>query len=953
MTSTIPLHSSAIDVNYPVAGINQSSQGFRSNFASIKNGLDQAATEISLLQGKIVVVTGDVSGTSAAVGSTNSPISIALVLPNIVSTPGSFDWTSDNVSATVNAKGQVTALTVTPFTNNIVAGQTYKASTTAAGNNLGSGTGTIALPKFKFDAAGKVTDIDMEIMAFGLVGHSAARGAVVAGDTGSKTVITPVPATFDSTRVLMATGNGASGLEWVPLVIPGGTVVAVLEGPGINVTPSSATPTISMDISTLTDDATIEDVDSLAYFSVVDADTRRITYADLKADISTDFLPTDLGAIPLMSTHANGVVITSANGITLNSLKWPTAAGTVGQVLTLSTGGQIIWSGSSNATVTKTFYVSDEFGSDTTGTGGFTTPYKTIAKGLSMAVDTGTVWTVALLAGTYTENVTITAQNVIIKGVGGVSKPILKGVVTIDSGTNFIGFENLKLDRSDQTTGDTQPALFGGDDLTTLQVLDCDFLRGSGAKSELPIVQLTGNLTKGALFDGCAFQGQVEINLVGASDDIRTVISNVRQLGDREWTAKLGGDVTLNNIPVIKGIQHTAGDVILENIGSVKSRLLSVTYNDTPVYSWTGGVPDYVSGQGPGYLATPVLLLDEDGKPVQAVDGTPLPLWQADGVTPIWETTTGVQVVTLTPVTGDLDVGVYSTATTGSLQMYDVNMFNGVEYARIIKTGAAGWSFANVQRRASADILEGARIVQDIQVDTGDFMVRYESDSAGLRYADTDGAVLGGKLDPNQVKIAHVTLTGANSHLTLATPSATSFDDGLVPESSEFATEFKVFVQQDSTGGRTVIWSADSKPEIMWYGDYVVDDAPNAISIFTFYYHTSTQQWVGVRTSKGADRMPVFNETATVVPALRHANSHVVITHATGASFQINPALARFPIGTTFTVEQGGAGAITFSAVGGVNIHSKGALTSTSGQYAVARLVKKTATDWTLSGDLA
>lgn len=65
------INTNGVDVNYPVPGINNNSQGFRNNFASIKNNLNTAATEISDLQNKVVVkaaldntvVNNDMNGT--------------------------------------------------------------------------------------------------------------------------------------------------------------------------------------------------------------------------------------------------------------------------------------------------------------------------------------------------------------------------------------------------------------------------------------------------------------------------------------------------------------------------------------------------------------------------------------------------------------------------------------------------------------------------------------------------------------------------------------------------------------------------------------------------------------------------------------------------------------------------------------------------------------------------
>lgn len=53
MTSAI--NTNGINVNYPVPGINNSSQGFRDNFTAIKNDLNVAATEITDLQNKVVL----------------------------------------------------------------------------------------------------------------------------------------------------------------------------------------------------------------------------------------------------------------------------------------------------------------------------------------------------------------------------------------------------------------------------------------------------------------------------------------------------------------------------------------------------------------------------------------------------------------------------------------------------------------------------------------------------------------------------------------------------------------------------------------------------------------------------------------------------------------------------------------------------------------------------------
>jgi len=49
------INTNGIDVNYPIPGVNNNSQGFRDNFTSIKNNLNVASTEISDLQNKVIL----------------------------------------------------------------------------------------------------------------------------------------------------------------------------------------------------------------------------------------------------------------------------------------------------------------------------------------------------------------------------------------------------------------------------------------------------------------------------------------------------------------------------------------------------------------------------------------------------------------------------------------------------------------------------------------------------------------------------------------------------------------------------------------------------------------------------------------------------------------------------------------------------------------------------------
>ena len=70
------INTNSIDATFPIPGINNSSQGFRDNFASIKNNLSTASYEITDLQNKVVLKSA-LDGTSLDNNMGNSVISYA------------------------------------------------------------------------------------------------------------------------------------------------------------------------------------------------------------------------------------------------------------------------------------------------------------------------------------------------------------------------------------------------------------------------------------------------------------------------------------------------------------------------------------------------------------------------------------------------------------------------------------------------------------------------------------------------------------------------------------------------------------------------------------------------------------------------------------------------------------------------------------------------------------
>lgn len=72
------INTGSINVNYPIPGENNSSQGFRDNFAGIKNNLDTAANEITDLQSK-AIVKSPLNGINIDNNMNNTLISNALI----------------------------------------------------------------------------------------------------------------------------------------------------------------------------------------------------------------------------------------------------------------------------------------------------------------------------------------------------------------------------------------------------------------------------------------------------------------------------------------------------------------------------------------------------------------------------------------------------------------------------------------------------------------------------------------------------------------------------------------------------------------------------------------------------------------------------------------------------------------------------------------------------------
>jgi hypothetical protein len=114
------INTNNLNTNYPVPGVNNSTQGFRDNFATIKTNLDTAYTEITDLQNKVVVKSA-LTNTTVNNDMANTLISNALVRTFRASTynlgSGLTDIVAINVTLGDVQIGTITANSTLQFTN--------------------------------------------------------------------------------------------------------------------------------------------------------------------------------------------------------------------------------------------------------------------------------------------------------------------------------------------------------------------------------------------------------------------------------------------------------------------------------------------------------------------------------------------------------------------------------------------------------------------------------------------------------------------------------------------------------------------------------------------------------------------------------------------------------------------------------------------------------------------
>lgn len=167
------INTSSIDVNYPIPGVNNSSQGFRDNFAAIKTNLDTASSEITDLQQKAVVKSA------------------------LVDVPLNNDMANTLIS---------NALT-----------QTFRATTYNLGNSL-SGTVTVDVTNGDVQYGTITGNVNLAFSKWSPAGTQSNVQVIfnVANTTANYSIILPTNVTDGATTLENYVGNGVGGSVTVP-----------------------------------------------------------------------------------------------------------------------------------------------------------------------------------------------------------------------------------------------------------------------------------------------------------------------------------------------------------------------------------------------------------------------------------------------------------------------------------------------------------------------------------------------------------------------------------------------------------------------------------------------------------------------------------------------------------------------------------------------------------------
>lgn len=334
----------AIDDQYPVAGRNNTTQGFRDNYRAIKSTIMEAAVELSRLRNQTISIEGDATGISGIFDVGTNPTSptapvptpINLVLADTGVAAGTYSSVHQTLELTVDSKGRVTLIEATPLVPNPILDDEFQITSTV--NPLGNTT-QLRTPRFTFDEYGTLIGVvpDADEFDFGIYGHPLQRGELLVGNNTNVSVAFPPPAISFNPADIWAlawrpSGSNPTSLEWfkLPAIPPASTalVETILAGPGISVSADPTDPEIAFELDLLPDYPANTAIQPGTQVAIFDPATNQTYKADLSLAMGSPVVTGFLQAVeddpnPKLGGNLevlhHKIIGNSANGIQLET----------------------------------------------------------------------------------------------------------------------------------------------------------------------------------------------------------------------------------------------------------------------------------------------------------------------------------------------------------------------------------------------------------------------------------------------------------------------------------------------------------------------------------------------------------------------------------------------------------------------------------------------------------
>src|SRR6202167_3348662 len=511
------INPSNINVNYPVAGQNQSSQGFRDNFFGIASNLTIAATEISALQSSSnnlgvnsIVLSGDVInvGTPPTLAGSGGNIQLVVSLntQNLITelNPVLLQGTSSNYIFETNTKGIVTNFQTSAKTILNGGNSTSILALTSVTLNPQDG-GYTSIPasilsaninSITVDEYGNlISSVITTPINFGLLGYPIPKAALLVGNgAGHSTYLT----VSNDGYSLIGNSSAANGVSWQPVVN------SISISSGLSTTSSTGTPNIGLSFNSLSNHSTLSTTDILAIYQGSTLGHKQINITDLTTGLETILDTHYVTQVMGSNLDTNGYSITSSTGniilssintnsIVIDGATWPSNVPNSGGPYALITDviGNCSWELLGNIQENQTIsLIGDIVGN---GTNSITTVLSTVNSNI------GTFNTLTVNAKGQVTSATNTAyltsyQTITISGDAtgsGINSIVLTLKNTGTSGT----YSKVTTDSQGRVTSGTNPTTLSGYGINdAVQNLGSTPSVQSGLYSTIPTPGTTGRL---------------------------------------------------------------------------------------------------------------------------------------------------------------------------------------------------------------------------------------------------------------------------------------------------------------------------------------------------------------------------------------------------------------------------------------------------------------------------